>query len=1769
MRKRVFSLFLAFVLGISVMPMTAFAEGTDAVTEQEVQSGGDVIGYDITDDAADDDTTDEDVSGGDAVNEDVSGGDAAAEAVQALLNAPALVAEQDGEHVDHPVCGAACLHQDENGGYEHSGEAWTPISSENDFKKYYMTGNYYLTDDVTLTDGWCPADGTVLCLNGYSITLNNNNAVIAVEYSRKFTLCDCKSGGTITHGMNGNTKYTGRGVDVNPNGIFKMYGGKITDNTVPDKFGGGAYIRGTFYMYGGTISGNITGLEGGGVYVEDSGSFIMEGGSISDNKGTGQSSLGGGVYVYPKGTFLMKNGTITANTSSRGGGVYVEDSGSFHMNGGTITGNTATNPGSETGGGVYVASTGIFTMSGAVQITGNNNNGVTNNVYLDGQTITITGKLDENAGIGVTTFTRPNLIYPVTFARAGTDYTLTEDDVARFTSDKAYFPFLVDNEAKLYKTEIQNHPVCGRTCDHPDDEKHPDVIWTAISSLDMIKQYGSGYYYLTDNVTLSDTVDLSGYASVHLCLNGKTITGGGLVCQNYTLCDCVGGGKITGSTSAEGCIKLKSGTFDMYGGSITGNETLGVYVDGGTFNMHGGEITENNDTGTDGCAGGVYVKDGVMSVAGNVKITGNKMDGTTSNVCLPTGKTLTVNGALTEEASIGVITETPIDAGDEAVVVVGADGYTLTAVDLEAFASDNGYTKVLQDDANSIIFQNGVHRHFICGEENCSDDHGTSVKWKAISSLNEITAGGYYFLKGNVILTDTWNCRYTGVKLCLNGYEIIDKYGWSAITVASGASLDITDCQKDGKITLETGRTASYGGINVKGLFVLWDGSITGYTGGYGGMYVDKGTFIMNGGSITENTGGYGGMYIDGGTFTMNGGSITENIGGVNGSGGVYVDEGIFTMNGGDITGNTCDDNGGGVYVSKGTFTMNGGGITGNTGGNGGGVYVTSDGTFHMTDGKITGNVNIGGYGGGGVCVDVGTITMTGGTITGNNTTASNDRCAGGAYVTSSPNTFAVSGTAQIIGNWKNGDLQNGVYKQGNAGTASNVCLKEDKTITIEAGLTESARIGVSKSEDQLPGAGEEVVIATGAMESLNYENIFTLDLEDPYYSVVHDNKGNVSIRRHLHDWKYEPGDDGKTITAVCTADHCPNRGGAGGSVTIAAPEGTFVYDGSARKVTVVASDDWQGPEVNDITIIYNCNGEMIKSPTRAGKYIASITLGEATASASYEIDKATLTASDFVFSKPENLTYDGEDKIEELVFDFDKKILRPSPGISGLGGSYTRFYKVDDPDTPVEPLTDAGTYIVKIDLYEGMNYLEATGLTDPSWTFTINKAAGGILPTYNFHQKFFDLTEKTCTPDYSGLPADQNWTYTLSTAAVSGSVKVRTAAMDPATGALAYELSDGAAGDTVSWTVTISNPNYEDFTEELFLTLTEKEDQAALTIIGDTTVVYGQTLKLNTIGGSGTGKVTYSIDKDNSTGEASIDADGILIPVRAGTVAITAAKAGDADYNGAVSKPFVITITKANPTGEPRYTVITTTGKTLSDAGLTLKDSTLNPTDGTLEWIDDAGNVMPGNTKVEVNKAYKWRFIPMDINYNVLTGEITPYPVYSIINGAGSSWIQNTNGTLAIRGNGAFAKFQRVKVDGTVIDASNYTVTEGSTIITLKADYLKTLSEGSHTFEIVWTDGSASTGFTVVKNTSGNDMDDGDESDDKDSSGNSDNGGSGSTNSSNSANDNTANGGNATQAWSTSPNTGDPSGIWLTLFVISLTGFAGMFILRRKTTRK
>lgn len=202
------------------------------------------------------------------------------------------------------------------------------------------------------------------------------------------------------------------------------------------------------------------------------------------------------------------------------------------------------------------------------------------------------------------------------------------------------------------------------------------------------------------------------------------------------------------------------------------------------------------------------------------------------------------------------------------------------------------------------------------------------------------------------------------------------------------------------------------------------------------------------------------------------------------------------------------------------------------------------------------------------------------------------------------------------------------------------------------------------------------------------------------------------TVTRHQHSWTYTAS--GATITASCTDTTCTSPNG--GSVTIKAPD-ELTYSGEGKPATVTASSDWQGPAASGITISYIKTGmygpEKLKNgtlPTNAGTYTASITLGEATASVTYTIGKATPKAEDFTFTAPTSLTYDGNVKSATV-----------SPAKAGTVDVIVKYYDKDGEEATPK---NAGEYTVKIDVAESTNYAAANGLTADGWKFSITKAA-------------------------------------------------------------------------------------------------------------------------------------------------------------------------------------------------------------------------------------------------------------------------------------------------------------------------------------------------------------------------------------------------------------------------------------------------------------
>lgn len=86
------------------------------------------------------------------------------------------------------------------------------------------------------------------------------------------------------------------------------------------------------------------------------------------------------------------------------------------------------------------------------------------------------------------------------------------------------------------------------------------------------------------------------------------------------------------------------------------------------------------------------------------------------------------------------------------------------------------------------------------------------------------------------------------------------------------------------------------------------------------------------------------------------------------------------------------------------------------------------------------------------------------------------------------------------------------------------------------------------------------------------------------------------------------------------------------------------------------------------------------------------------------------------------------------------------------------------------------------------------------------------------------------------------------------------------------------------------------------------------------------------------------------------------------------------------------------------------------------------------------------------------------------------------IIDGKGQMMVVDAAKDLSFRSSAPIEFFQKVLVDDKEVAAENYVLTEGSTIVTLKASFLKTLGVGEHKLSMVSTTGTAETNFTVAE---------------------------------------------------------------------------------------
>jgi hypothetical protein len=244
------------------------------------------------------------------------------------------------------------------------------------------------------------ADGVMLWIGlGHSVIANN--IALHGRPNNNTSVVDVYNGGVFQMETGSTIRGNGRGAVYVDSGTLIMRGGIIRDNsrtTGNERSGGGVLVEnsGTFIMHNGSLITSNSASGGGGVFVANNSIFIMEGGIISDNTSSGS---GGAVAIDRGSNFTMNNGELSNNrtTTGGGGGVSLQRNGrnTFTLNGGTIRDNTTTGSGGGVGAessNLWGDNSGIFVMNGGLIINNAANGGNGGGVYRrSSQTFTKTG----------------------------------------------------------------------------------------------------------------------------------------------------------------------------------------------------------------------------------------------------------------------------------------------------------------------------------------------------------------------------------------------------------------------------------------------------------------------------------------------------------------------------------------------------------------------------------------------------------------------------------------------------------------------------------------------------------------------------------------------------------------------------------------------------------------------------------------------------------------------------------------------------------------------------------------------------------------------------------------------------------------------------------------------------------------------------------------------------------------------------------------------------------------------------------------------------------------------------------------------------------------------------------------------------------------------------------------------------------------------------------------------------------------------------------
>jgi len=824
----------------------------------------------------------------------------------------------------HCLCGG-----DSANGCDHEKLVFAPWTSKDTLP---TSGNWYLDTDVVLSKEVGLRADLTLCLNGHTITGKTASMRIfstAGVGGETLTISDCTAkldngvytAGKLTGSHNTNTGAGGGAIFLRAGGELKLFDGIICDNSTVA--GGGAIYANaaTIEMHNGQFSGNFaknaegTWKTGGAIYLQDT-KMVMYGGQITGN----ESNDGAGIHLAGASSLEIRGGKVTGNIAhNAGAGVYLASAGStvaisgdVQILGNTLSGGKANN--------LMLRDGKVVTLG---QLDSNTRIGISATPFKP-----VSTEGDDYSANFLSDDTKFEVVYKDKVLRleatgnhkhclcAGTTTTGCDHEALTFapwegttTLPSSGNYYLTADVVLAKHTNLQNNTL--RLC------LNGHTITVGEQGGRAFRMYSESHLYLTDcgetagkitgatqGAILSDSAGTNmsiDFWRIRFSGNHARSVGGAIIAQSDTTVN-MHSGYITDNSSVGylkvdgegkpildakgnqtyqngygGGLVLIGGTFNMYGGEISGNKTKAVpYVkaDGTTANAGGqggglyirgegniyGGVIKNNEAQA---GGGIYANsNGTVLKVYNAQITGNKASDMGAGICVNTGAAVelytgtTVSGNVTPKLGAGaaasgrnakLLIDGAAITGNQAKNAGGIYSQTYATVELKQGKISNNYAT----DAGGGVYS-ATNATFIMS--------GGSVT----GNTAKADVGGIMCLRGKATITGGSVSNNTGANaggICIYG------------TAATLSGVSVTGNRATGKPVVDaaTGKT-TYSGGNSGGIMIR-NASLRGVA--YNSVVYASGLYVANnksntaaGGLLIQSAGAQ--LYLSNSTFTGN-----------------------------------------------------------------------------------------------------------------------------------------------------------------------------------------------------------------------------------------------------------------------------------------------------------------------------------------------------------------------------------------------------------------------------------------------------------------------------------------------------------------------------------------------------------------------------------------------------------------------------------------------------------------------------------------------------------------------------------------------------------------------------------------------------------------------------------------------------------------------------------------------------------------------------------